>query len=85
MPYEIVISKSVIKELNSLPTKIKVNVIQHIQDLADEPRPKGCKKLVGQDNLWRIRVGQYRVIYSIEDNVLTIDIVRVRHRKDVYE
>ena len=57
-----------------------------IDNLSIEPRPSGCKKLKGSlERLWRIRIGDYRVIYSIEDKIEVLDIRRVRHRKDVYE
>jgi mRNA interferase RelE/StbE len=56
-----------------------------ISALATDPRPKGCKKLKGsEDELWRIRVGDYRVVYFIEDEIKLVDIQRTRHRKEVY-
>ena len=55
-----------------------------MRDLATDPRPTGCRKLVGSENDWRIRVGNYRVIYEIADEVRIVRIVRVRHRKDSY-
>jgi len=56
-----------------------------IEDLAREPRPKGCKKLATEKNLWRIRVGDYRVIYAIDDDKEAIDIIAVRHRSKAYQ
>jgi mRNA interferase RelE/StbE len=85
MPYEIIITKAVGKEIKALPKHIQTNVINHIWALAEQPRPQGCRKLVGEENLWRIRVGHYRIIYHIQDEQITIEIVRVRHRKEVYE
>lgn len=52
--------------------------------LENDPRPSGCKKLKGEDNMWRIRSGIYRIIYTIEDNVLLVQVVRVAHRKESY-
>ena len=53
--------------------------------MADDPRPPGCKKLKGVENLYRLREGDYRVIYSVEDRVLRVIVVAVGNRKDVYE
>ena len=61
-------------------------VIKAIFDLASAPRPAGCKKLKGsKDNLWRIRIGDYRVVYIIKDKIQIIDIQKAGHRKDVYK
>jgi mRNA interferase RelE/StbE len=54
-------------------------------ELEDNPRPPGCKKLVGEENAWRIRVGNYRVLYEIKDRVLIVHVVEIGHRKDVYK
>ena len=84
--YRIVISNSAEKDLSKLskPTFKKVEVA--IDGLANEPRPQGVKKLKGlSEDIYRIRVGDYRIIYSIEDKIRIIDIRRVRHRKDAYE
>ncbi|MCA6364354.1 MAG: type II toxin-antitoxin system RelE/ParE family toxin [Bacteroidetes bacterium] len=60
-------------------------IIQLIEDLATSPRPQGCKKLAGQkSDFWRVRSGNYRIIYSIEDNILTVTVIRIGHRRDVY-
>jgi mRNA interferase RelE/StbE len=85
MPYEIVIKKSAAKSIATLPKAIKESIFNHIFELSDEARPSGCKKLKGEDNAWRIRVGDYRIIYSIFDDILIIEVIRVSHRKDVYK
>jgi mRNA interferase RelE/StbE len=59
-------------------------VFPHIEALADNPRPVGSRKLQGEKNLWRIRVGEYRVIYSVDDRRRLIDITAVRHRSEAY-
>ncbi len=82
--YKIEIKKSAQKEIKNLPNKELKKVIDKIGSLAKDPRPAGCKKLSGEEK-YRVRVGNYRVLYSIEDDVLVIYIVRVGHRKDVYE
>lgn len=84
--YQIVISNSAEKDMEKLPTTVLRKVGTAIDNLASEPRPSGCKKLKGNhESLWRVRVGDYRIIYSIADKIEVIDIRRVRHRKDVYE
>jgi len=84
--YRIIISNSAEKDMDKLPRISLKKVEIAIDRLSIEPRPSGCKKLKGtNENLWRIRVGDYRVIYSIADKIEVLDIRRVRHRKDVYE
>lgn len=84
--YNIVVSRSAEKDLERLPATVIKRVSKAIDDLTEQPRPVGSKKLKGADeNLWRIRIGDYRVIYLIADEIQIIDIRRVRHRKDVYE
>ncbi len=61
-----------------------VRVVAAIRELADNPYPQGVKKLAGFDRTFRIRVGDYRVLYDIYENRLVIEIIRIRHRKDVY-
>jgi mRNA interferase RelE/StbE len=77
-------SRSARKELEKLPTQLVERIFSRIESLAQEPRPSGCKKLRGGQNLWRIRVGDYRVIYSVEDAARMVDIVAVGHQGDVY-
>ena len=82
--YKIEIKKSAAKEISKLP-KVSIKcIVNKIQKLSDDPRPNGCKKLSG-DEKYRIRIGVYRVLYSIMDEKLIIYIVKVGHRKDVYE
>ena len=83
--YSITIKKSAAKELEHLPGNILKKVTHEIYQLAGNPRPTGSKKLKGSsENLWRIRIGDYRVVYLIEDTVKIIDIRKVGHRKDIY-
>lgn len=85
MIYKIIFSKKVLKELSSLPVKDGKKVVSTIEDLVQDPKPVGSKKLKGSENKYRVRVGDYRIIYSIDDNILTIEIIRIGHRRDVYE
>ena len=85
MAYSIVVSHKVEKEISQLPNRIIKNIGQTIDKLAENPRPAGSKKLQGTDeNLWRVRVGDYRIVYSIQDVLRIVEIKRVRHRKEVY-
>lgn len=83
--YLITFARSARKDMESLPAEISSRINSRIEALANEPRPGGCLKLRGEENSWRIRVGDYRVIYSIDDANGIIDISKVRHRREVYE
>ena len=84
--YKIQIRKQALKEIEQLPTKTIKQINEAIDGLAKEPRPHGCKKLKGdKEYLWRIRVGDYRILYMIDDVVKVIDIRKVGNRKDIYE
>jgi len=82
--YSITFAKSARKELESLDAIFVDRILSKIESLAFDPRPKGSRKLKGEENLWRIRVGNYRVVYYVKDKEKIVDIVEVRHRKDVY-
>lgn len=84
MKYTIVYKQSASKELLQLPAKIAYKTRAAINLLSENPRPQGCKKLKGSDNEYRIRIGNYRVIYIISDGVLIITVIKIAHRKDVY-
>jgi mRNA interferase RelE/StbE len=83
--YAITFARSARRELEALEAKVVVRIFQRIEALGEEQRPPGCKKLAGSKSLWRIRVGDYRVVYAIHDHNQAVDVVAVRHRKDVYE
>ena len=83
--YRIEIQKSASKELASLEMRFRRRVDAAIRALSADPRPPGVKKLQGPGNLWRIRVGDYRVIYRIQDEVLLVLVIRIADRKDVYK
>jgi mRNA interferase RelE/StbE len=82
--YKLSISKTAERQLRELPKQEKLRVARAITRLANEPRPQGCRKLSGHDDLFRIRVGTYRVIYSIDDHEVVVVILKLGHRKDVY-
>jgi len=83
--YNIEWKNSATKELTSIPKEYSAKIFNDITELKENPRPDGCRKLTGSDNLYRIKINQYRVVYSIDDDVLTILIIRIAHRKDVYK
>ena len=84
--YKLIISKIALKELDSLSKNINTPIVEAIDNLAVNPRPTGSKKLKGEkEYLWRIRVGNYRVIYLIEDEIKIVEIRKIGHRKDIYD
>lgn len=82
--YKIEWKNSAYKELQKLPRPLIPKIIAAVSDLSSDPYPQGVKKLIGSEHSYRIRVGDYRIVYEIIENKLIIEIVRVRHRKDVY-
>jgi mRNA interferase RelE/StbE len=82
--YSIIFARSARKELEALDAAIVNRIFPKIESLSRRPRPHNCVKLQGGGNLWRIRVGVYRVIYAIDDDQELIDIIAVRHRRDAY-
>jgi mRNA interferase RelE/StbE len=81
--YKITLKKSAVKELEEIPKKELRKIIKRIQSLAQNPRPQGSQKLVGQNHL-RIRQGDYRVVYSVDDKECIVDIVKIGHRREIY-
>jgi mRNA interferase RelE/StbE len=82
--YRVLLERAAEKDLSRLPTEIHDRVIEAIQELAANPRPVGCRKLTGSKHDWRIRVGDYRVVYEIADVIRVVRVNRVRHRREVY-
>ena len=86
MSYRISIRKQALKELEELPAKDSSKVSAAIDSLATNPRPTVCKKLkVEHEFIWRIRVGNYRVLYKIEDTIKVVEIGKIGHRKNIYD
>ena len=73
------------KKLERLPGNVIERIFPKLEALEVEPRPAGCKKLKGGRDEWRIRVGDYRVVYTIDDVKLRVSVTRVRHRSEMYE
>ena len=83
--YRITFKRSAQKELTEIPKPFNQNIVTSIDKLAENPRPDGVKKLKGEYNAYRIRVGDYRIIYTLEDIIKIVEIQRIRHRKDAYK
>jgi mRNA interferase RelE/StbE len=82
--YQVLLERSAERDLRRLSAGVHDRMIEAIRALASRPRPPGCRKLAGTKNDWRIRVGDYRVLYEIADAVRIVRVHRVRHRRDVY-
>jgi mRNA interferase RelE/StbE len=82
--YQVVVDRKAEKDLDRLSEIVYRRVREAIDSLADNPRPPGCRKLAGPDKDWRVRVGDYRIIYEIADTIRVVRVTRVRHRREVY-
>ncbi|MBN1360415.1 MAG: type II toxin-antitoxin system RelE/ParE family toxin [Sedimentisphaerales bacterium] len=82
--YAVTFARSARRELEALVPALVGRIFPRIEALADDPRPQQCLKLRGRRGLWRMRVGDYRVIYAIDDEEKVVDIIAVRHRRDAY-
>jgi mRNA interferase RelE/StbE len=85
MSYQVSIKPAAQRQFKKLPLDVQENLIAIIENLAEEPRPAGCKKLKGRKNQYRVRSGDYRIIYSVEDASLVVEVIKLGHRRDVYE
>jgi mRNA interferase RelE/StbE len=81
--YKVFFRKSVWKDFEAIPEKDLKRILKRIEMLGDDPCPPGCEKLTGQER-YRLRQGEYRILYSIQDDELTVWVVKVGHQKDVY-
>ena len=83
--YSVEVKPPARKELEALPDNVLARVLQKIEALRHAPRPAGCKKLKGYKDQWRVRVGDWRVVYIIDDAARLVSITRIAHRREVYE
>ena len=83
--YKVRLKRSAEKDLRRIDKSRVPSIIAAIEDLEKTPRPVGSRKLVGSDSSYRIRIGDYRVVYLVEDIICVVEVERVRHRKDVYK
>jgi mRNA interferase RelE/StbE len=85
MPYTLLIKSSAAKELEAIDgVAMRRKLVDAIQSLAVTPRPAQCKKLVGRDAAYRLRVGDYRIVYTVNDHQVVVEIIKVDHRREVY-
>ena len=82
--YQIVFLKAAERDFDDLDRHLQKRVGRKIDGLANEPRPDGCMKLAGDENIYRIRIGDYRVLYVIEDSRVLVTVIRVGHRREIY-
>lgn len=85
MRYRIEVAPAAVRQLRKLDPAARRRIQAAVELLADQPRPSGAKKLVGGDGEWRVRTGDYRVVYEIHDDVLLVLVVAVGHRRDIYQ
>jgi mRNA interferase RelE/StbE len=84
MTYTVAIRPAAARQIKKLTTVVQEQVIQQLEELELDPRPPGMKKLSGKNNLYRVRVGEYRIIYEIREAVLLVLVVAVGHRREIY-
>ncbi len=83
--YVVEVKPSARKELEDLPNNVLARVVRKMESLGENPRPAGCKKLKGYRDLWRIRVGDWRILYLIDDGAKLVSVTRIAHRREVYD
>ncbi|MFD1716148.1 type II toxin-antitoxin system RelE/ParE family toxin [Amnibacterium flavum] len=84
MTHQVQFNSAAARQMKKLPRPHRDRILDAIEDLAEDPRPHGAKKLVGEQTAWRIRIGDYRVIYDVLDSELTVSVVRAAHRREIY-
>jgi mRNA interferase RelE/StbE len=82
--YEVYLERSAENDLRRLAPSIFLRIVPHIKILSENPRPSGCRKITGSSKDWRIRIGDHRIIYEIDDSLKAVRIMRIRHRREVY-
>lgn len=85
MSHRVDLTTAAARQVKKLPRPMRERVLDAVEDLAEDPRPHGAKKLVGEKIAWRIRIGDHRVIYDVRDTELTVTVVRAAHRREVYD
>jgi mRNA interferase RelE/StbE len=84
MAYEVEVTHKAAQAVRRLPAADRDRITAAIRNLGNDPRPHGCEKLAGMKNAYRIRSGDYRVVYTVEDSIRIVSVVRVAHRREVY-
>jgi mRNA interferase RelE/StbE len=83
--YRVEFTAAAARQVKKLPRPARDRVLDAIEDLGEDPRPHGARKLVGERTAWRIRIGDYRILYDVFDSELTVSVVRAAHRREVYD
>lgn len=83
--YEVGLKTSAAKALRRVPRKDQQRLHTELRRLADDPRPPSCRKLAGHTDAWRVRVGDYRTVYLVDDEAQTVTVARLGHRRDIYD
>jgi len=83
--YRVELTTAAARQIKKLPRPARDRILDAVANLAGDPRPRGAKKLAGEETAWRIRVGDYRVIYDVFDSELVVTVVRAGHRREVYD
>jgi mRNA interferase RelE/StbE len=83
--YEVLLERRAERDLKKLSQAMFYRVIPQIKDLSENPKPSGCRKITGSKNDWRIRIGDYRIIYEIDEKEKAVKVMRIRHRREVYK
>jgi len=82
--YEVLLERRAERDIRKLTAQVFHRIIPHIKALAEDPKPPGCRKIAGSKNDWRIRIGEFRVIYEIDEHAEAVKVMWIRHRKEVY-
>jgi mRNA interferase RelE/StbE len=82
--YEILLEGRAERDLKKLPAEVFYRIVSNLKDLAENPKPPGSRKITGSKNDWRIRIGEYRVIYEIDGKAKAVKVMRIRHRREAY-
>ena len=83
--YEVLLERRAERDLKKLSQETFYRIIPQIKGLSENPKPAGCRKITGSKNDWRIRIGDYRIIYEIDEKERTVKVMRIRHRREVYK
>jgi mRNA interferase RelE/StbE len=82
--HEVLLERAAERDLKALSRAVYQRIVSHLQALSQNPRPAGCKKITGSRSDWHIRIGDYRVIYEIDDRAKVVKVMRIRHRREAY-
>lgn len=82
--YEILLERGAEKDLKRLPDEIFRRVVNRIKTLSENPKPSGCRKITGSKNDWRVRIGDYRIVYEIDEKAKAVKIMIIKHRREAY-